>query len=213
MFTIDLLKGQNVAIKSRPEGIAIAATTFAVPVIIAMVMFGFYLRTRIVMSVQKQGIINYDKKIAKLSDAVELQKSFEDEKNVINSNLSEVASAVGRHTQWSPVLVTLVKNLPDSVVLTKLEVKQRSIKKKVPKKDDPQKMVDISVPVRTLQISVSGSPQHDCDKAVRDFRNRLRFSKLLEPKLEDIIVSQKADKLEGQDVVSYEIDCIFKPQL
>jgi len=213
MFTIDLLKGQAVPIKRGPESIVITAVTFAVPIIVAIVMFGFYLSNKITISVQKQRIVSHKADIDKLSEAADLQKSFEQEKKAINNCLSEVSSSLDRHTQWSPVLVTVVKNMPDSMILTRLEVKQRSIKKKVPKKDDPEKMVDISVPVRTLQISVSGSPQHDCDKAVRDFRNRLRFSKLLEPKLEDIIVSQKTGTLEGQKVISYEIDCIFKPQL
>jgi len=211
MFTIDLLKGKGIPVKSRPEGVVIAAVTSAVPVIIAIVMFGFYLSDRIVISVQKQRIVSYQANIDKLSEATELQKSFEEEKSAINSCLSEIASSIGRHTQWSPVLVTLVENMPHSMVLTKLEVKQHSVKRKVPRRDDPNKMVDISVPVRTLQMSVSGNPQYNCDEAVRDFRNRLRFSKLLRPKLEDIRVSQKSDTLEGQDVVSYEIDCIFKP--
>ena len=211
MFTIDLLKGQGIPIKRGPETVVIAAVTFVVPIIIAIVMFGLYLSNKIIISVQKQEIVSYQAKIDQLSDAAELQKSFEEEKKLINSCLSEVSSSIGKHTQWSPVLVTLVKNMPDSMVLTKLEVKQRSVKRKIPKKDDPQKMVDISVPVRTLQMSVSGSPQYNCDEAVRDFRNRLRFSKSLKSKLEDIRVSQETDTLEGQDVVSYEIDCIFKP--
>ncbi|MHC4570931.1 MAG: hypothetical protein ACYS0C_02485 [Planctomycetota bacterium] len=213
MFTIDLLKGQGVPIKSRPEGIAVTAVTFAVPVIIAIVMFGFYLSNRIVISVQKQRIVSCQANIDKLSDAAELKESFEREKKSINSCLSEVASALGRHPQWSDILVTLVENMPDSMVLTRLEAKEHSVKRKVPKKDDPGKTVDISVPARTLQMSVSGNPHYNSDKAVRDFRNRLRFSTLLGPKLEDIRVSQKSDKLEGQDVASYEIDCIFKPEL
>jgi len=212
MFTIDLLKGQCIPIKSRPESVAVAAVTFAVPVIIAIVMFGFYLSNRVVISVQKQRIVNYEANIDKLSDATELQKSFEQEKKAIGSCLSEVSSAIGRHTQWSPILVTMVKNMPDSMLLTKLEVKEHSVRRKVPKRNDPGKMVDISVPVRTLQMSISGSPQYDCDRAVRDFRNSLRSSSLLGPKLEDIRVSQKSDTLEGQRVVSYEIDCIFKPE-
>jgi len=109
--------------------------------------------------------------------------------------------------------MTLVENIPDSVVLTSLEVKQRSVKRKVPQKDDPKKMINISVPVRTLHISVCGSPQINCDEAVRDFGDRLRSSALLGPKLEDIRVSQGFDTLQNQDVVSYEIDCIFKPGL
>lgn len=212
MFTIDLLKGQCIPIKSRPESVAVTAVTFAVPVIIAIVMFGFYLSNGVVISVQKQRIVNYEANIDKLSDATELQKSFEQEKKAIGSCLSEVSSAIGRHTQWSPILVTMVKNMPDSMVLTKLEVKEHSVRRKVPKRNDPGKMVDISVPVRTLQMSISGSPQYDCDRAVRDFRNSLRSSSLLGPKLEDIRVSQKSDTLEGQSVVSYEIDCIFKPE-
>ncbi len=213
MFTIDLLKGQGIPIKSRPENIAVGAVTFAVPVIVAIVMFGFYLSDRVVISVQRQGIVNYESNIGKLSEAAELQKSFEREKNAISGCLSDVSSAIGKHTQWSDILVVLVKNMPDSMVLTRLEAKERSVRRKVPQKGDPGKMVSISVPVRTLQMSISGNSHYNCDKAVRDFRDRLRFSTLLGPKLEDIRVSQKSDTLDGRDVISYEIDCIFKPQL
>jgi len=209
MFTIDLLKGESIPIKSKPEGIAAATATFAVPVIVAIVMFGFYLINSIAISIQKQEIVNYETKTNELSDAVELQKSFEKEENVINSSLSEVSSSIGRHTQWSPVLVTLAENMPDSMVLTNLEVEQRFVRSKVPKKDDPQTMVNINVPVRTLRLSVSGKPQDNWEEAVRDFRDRLRFSTVLGPKLEDIRVSQHVEK----DVVCYEIDCIFKPGL
>jgi Tfp pilus assembly protein PilN len=213
MFTIDLLKGQGIPIKSRPCGVAIAALAFAVPVLVAMTMLGFYLSNRIVIKVAKQEIVNYEKNIETLSDAVELQKSFEAEKNNINNCLSEVLSSIGRYTQWSPILTTVVENMPDSMVLTRLEAKQRSVNKKVPKKEDPNKMADVSVPASTLRMSVSGRSQANNDKAVKDFKDRLRLSALLAPKLEDIIVSQKSDTFEGRDVVSYEIDCIFKPEL
>jgi hypothetical protein len=213
MFTIDLLKGQGIPIKSRPCGVAIAAMVFAVPIFVAMVMLGFYLGDRIVISTKKQAIVNYERYINKLSDAVKLQESFEKEKSNINNCLSEALSSADRHTQWSPILATVVENMPDSMVLTRLEVKQRPANKKVPQKDDPNKMIDVSVPASTLQMSVSGRSQANNDKAVKDFKDRLRLSALLAPKLEDIIVSQKSDTFEGQDVVSYEIDCIFKPEL
>ncbi len=213
MFTIDLLKGQGIPIKTKPEDIAIVAAIFTVPIIITIVMFGFYLINSVAISIQKQEIINYEAKIAGLSDAVKLQKSLENEKNAVISSLAEVGSSIGRHTQWSPVLATLVKNMPDSVILTELELKQHSIRRKVPAKNDPKNVTIITVPVRTLRMRVSGSPQSNCDKAIRDFRDSLRFSTLLEPKLEDIKVSQEFATLGDQDVVSYEIDCIFKPGL
>jgi len=218
MFTIDLLKGKGIPIKSGPEGIAISVVTFTVPVIIAIVMFGRYVHTNIITSIQKQGVAIYETRFDQLSDAVESQTSLEKEKKAINSSLLEVSSSIGRYTQWSPILATLVKNIPDSMVLTRLEVKQSSTKRKVPAKKDPKKMVNITVPVKMLKMSICGSPQSTLtpdkfDRAVRVFRNRLRSSTSLGQKLEDIKVSQQLSKLEGEDVVCYEMDCIFKPEL
>ena len=213
MFTIDLLKGQGIPIKSKPAGIAVTAGTIVVPIIIGTVMLGIYLHTRVVVSVLKQEVTNYEAKIAKFSEAVTLQKAFEEEKNFISSCLSEVSSSIGRRSQWSPVLESLVTNLPNSVVLTEFEVKPGSIRKKVPKKDNPKSLVEANVPIDVLHMTVSGSPHSDFYGVVKEFRDRLRFSTVLGPKLEDIRVSQKVVKLEDQDVVSYDIDCIFKPKL
>ncbi|MCK5642666.1 MAG: hypothetical protein KAJ19_17795 [Gammaproteobacteria bacterium] len=215
MFKVDLLKGQGVPIRSRPEGIAVAAVTFAVPIVIAIIMFGIYMSNKIVMSVQKQDIASYNERIKsdKLWKAVELQEAFEDEKVSTNSHLEEVSESVVRYTQWSPILLTLVKSMPESAVLTKLTVKQRSIRKKVPQKGDPTKMVDVSLPAISLQMKICGTSKTGYDEEIKKFRDRLRSSAYLGPKLEDIIVSQGFDKVDGRDVVAYDIDCIFRPEL
>ena len=213
MFTIDLLKGQCVPVKKGPEAIIITLAAFVVPIVVAVTMFSFYLSNRVVISVQKKGIASYEEKISKLSYALELKASFEREKQVINSCLSEVSSSIDRHAQWSPVLVTVVKNMPDSMILTKIGVRQTSVKRKLPRKDDPTKFVDASVPIRTLEMTLSGKPEVNCDMAVKSFRDHLRASETLGPKIEDIRVSQKADLLNGQAVVSYDVDCVFKPEL
>jgi len=213
MFTIDLLKGRGIPVKSRPRNIAVAAVAVVVPVIITIAMFGFFLHNRIIISIKQNTIGNYETRIGGLSDAIEMKKSFEEEKSVYGNCLSEVSSSLDWHTQWSPVLVTLVKNIPDSVMLTALDVTQRSTRIKVPQKNDPAKMIDVSVPVRTLQMKVAGRPQTNCDEAIRDFSEILRSSSLLGPKLENIMISQGLGKLKDQEVVSYQIDCIFKPGL
>jgi len=213
MFTIDLLKGQGIPMKSSPGGIAIAGVTAAVPMYMAIIMFGFYLNDITHVSIKEQEIVRYQAEIDKLSGAMELQKSLEKEKIIYGNCLSEVKSSISKYIQWSPVLVTIVENMPDSVMLTGLEVKQHTVRKKVPKKDNPQEMVEKNVPVRVLQMSVSGSPQYDCGKAVMDFQDSLRSSVFLGPKLESIGYSQESENLEGQDVASYEIECVFKTRL
>jgi hypothetical protein len=213
MFKIDLLKGEAIPIKSRPEGIAIGALTFTVPIIVIIVMFGLYVSNGIAMSIQKRDIAKYIKKTKALSGAVMLQKSLEREKGAIGSSLSEVASSIGKHVQWSPVLALLARHIPESMVLTSVEVKQRTETKRVPSKKDTKKMVNISVTARTLKMNICGSPDSDCDKMVRNFQDDLRFSTLLGPKLEKVKVSQEFDKLDGEDAICYTIDCIFKPGL
>jgi len=176
-------------------------------------MSGLYLNDKIAVSMKEQETARYQAEIDKLSDAVELQESLEKEKTAYGVHLLEVKSSINRYIQWSPVLVTLVENMPNSVMLNGLEVKQHSIRKKVPKKDKPQEMIDKNVPVRILRMSVSGSPQYNCDKAVRDFRDSLLSSAFLGPRLENIGVSQESGTLEGKDIASYEIDCVFKARL
>jgi Tfp pilus assembly protein PilN len=211
MFTIDLLQGQGVPAKSRPRNIAIGAAAVVAPIIIAIAMFSFYLRNKVVISIQKNAIANFKTKIAGMSDVIELKKSFDEQKKTYNNCLSEVSGNLDRHAQWSPVLVTVVKNMPESVVLTALDVKQRSTKIKVPQKDDPKKMIDTAVPLRTLQMTVAGRPQSNSDEAIKDFSERLRSSSLLGPRLENIRIAQGVAKLGEEEVISYQIDCIFKP--
>lgn len=214
MYTIDLLKGQGIPEKPKPQGIALLAMTFAVPAVMAIFLFGYYLRNSVIIEIKNQNIKSYDAKMEKLSTAVELRRSFESEKGQINSCLAEVGRTIGRHVQWSGILTALVENIPDSVILTKLEVKDTSVKKKVPIDGDSKKMVEKNVAVKALKMSVSGRSNSNCDRDVKTFRDRLRFSDTLGPKLQDVvIVSQGFGTLDDDDVVSYEIECIFKPEI
>ena len=213
MFKIDLLKGQGLPLKSSPGGIAIVAVTIAIPLYILIIMFGFHVNDKTYMSIREQEIGRCQSGIDKLSDAVKLQESLEKEKILYDACLAEVKSSIGKYVQWSPVLVTMVENMPNSVMLTGLEVRQDSVRRKVPKPDNPQEMIERSVPFNILHMSISGGPQYDCNKEVRDFQDRLQSSAFLGPKLENIVVSRESETLKGQDVASYEIDCVFKPRL
>jgi Tfp pilus assembly protein PilN len=213
MFTIDLLKGQGIPRRSEPIAIAITAIAVAVPLLVSIVMLDRYLQTRTLISIQRQAIMNHQAEIGKLSAVVEMQESFQKEKALITNGLSEVSSCLVRYIQWSPVLVTLVKNMPERMVLTELSVKEESVRRLVSSKGHPNEMVNMQVPSRILSLKLRGNSQYNCDRAVRDFRDRLKSSTLLGSRLEDIVVSQESDRLEERDVVSYSMDCVFKPQL
>ncbi|MFH1371062.1 MAG: hypothetical protein ABII09_07250 [Planctomycetota bacterium] len=212
MFTIDLLKGEHLPVKTKPQGIALFVATFAVPVLVAIFIVGYYIRNEVIISIKKQTITSLETQVQRLSDSLKLKESCEKEKSSVHACLADVAESIHKHIQWSPVLVTLVENLPDSVVLTNLEVKEQSIRRKVAAKDGSNKKIDTSVIVETLKMRVSGDPTYNCDIEVKAFRDRLRASSQLGSKLEDIVIaSQGHDTLDGRDVVAYDIECIFKP--
>jgi len=213
MFTIDLLKGAGLPEKGKARNMALAAAASAVPLVAAIAMFSVYLQGEIDISIQSGKIARWKASTDTLSDAVARQKELEREKALYGAYTAEVEDAMGRHTQWSPILATVASNMPESVVLTALEVKKHAVRMKVTTKEDPEKTRDVSVPVPTLRMNLAATPQPDGDKDVKDFRSRLLASALLGSRLEDITVSQKADKLNGLEVVSYEINCLFKPKL
>ncbi len=213
MFNIDLLKGQGLPVKTKPQGIAIFVATFAVPALVAILLGGYYVRNQVLVSVQKQKIISFENQTQKLADALKIKESFEKDKNAVNTCMTDVSEFLRGHFQWTPVLVTLVENLPDSVVLTNLEIKKSSIKRKIAKGETVKKG-DVAIPVRTLKMRVSAPPSYNSELEVRAFRDKLRASKVLGPKLDDIVIaSQGHDTLDGRDVVSFDIDCVFKPGL
>ena len=211
MFTIDLLKGQGIPLKHRPQGIAITVVALLVPVVILIAMVSFYMSNQVSINVVQQRIARCDESIIGLAREVQLQKEFNDQKNTINLGLKEVAGNIGNHMQWSPVILEIVQNLPKNVKLKRLEGHQSMETRKIAKKGSPGTKVDTTVLIRRLHVSVSGNISANCDQAVKDFREKLYGSEVIGKLLEDVRVSQEYDNINGGQMVSYQIDCIFKP--
>ena len=209
---IDLLKGKGLPEKTQPHRIAAAAALLTIPLLTLIIMAGMYIVNGIEIKTNKKFIESYNKKISELSDVIEFKNSLDKEKQSINAALSEVASAVKRHTQWSPILSELTDNIPDSMTLTKLTAAQELVKQK-PSDKNTDKTKNITIPKRTLQISLCGSPGSNSDLAVKQFGDRIRLSKIIGPKIEDIRISQKTDSIEKKEIILYQIDCILKTEI
>lgn len=213
MFTIDLLNGQGRPQKTKPGGVVIVALTAVLPVLLGLGTFGLYLHNKVTISLKDREIERNEARIEKFSDALEFRDALMKEKTTYGDCLSEVGSIIKHYSQWSPILTTVVENMPETVVLTLLEVERKTTKIKVFDEDDPKEKKEIEVPYRILRLSVSGGPQQNCDEAVRHFQERLRTSDLLGPRLEKINVSRNSRRIKKQDIFTYEITCTFKPRL
>jgi Tfp pilus assembly protein PilN len=212
MYTVDLLKGRCIPTRSSPKLAVLTAGVVAVPAFAAVFFLGCFLNNQLLMAAQRRGISKYQTMIDDLANS-ERQLSLRKRQADAVEDLLDVATAVAQYTQWSPVLETLVESMPDSLILTGLEVSERPVRKKVPRPDDPKKSVEVSVPARTLRVRLTGGTETGCDRQVRRLTDRLRVSAAMKALLDDVRVSQGFDQFEGRRAVSYQIDCIFKPGL
>lgn len=211
MYTVDLLQGEGIPIRSRPGGVAFACLIVVVPFLAATGMTRYYLDNDIVITIQKQQENRLTTAVQALSSAVQKREALEKEKAEATQTLSEVKTALGEHHQWSPVLASLLESLSDTLVLTRLEARHDTIRAKVSVKDDPAKKIDTNVPVRVLKICVCGKDKESSSEAVRRLQEGLRSAPALGPLLDTITVSQDATILDGHEAALYELNCVFKP--
>lgn len=211
MYEVDLLKGEGVPIRSRPGGIAFACMVIAVPLIVGIAIASIYLEHRVAASVQRQQLTRLQRVIATLSEALETKHALEKQQAASRHLLGDIKTALTGHTQWSGVLTTVVDCLPSTLILTKLAARRDTVRRQVPAKDNPETTIDITVPRRTLHIGVCGYDAHAAYQAVRNFQDRLRSSPVLGPYIDTVTVSQESQTLDGEPVVSYELNCAFKP--
>jgi len=211
MYKVDLLKGEGIPIRSRPGGIAFACLMVVVPMIVGGAIVSIYLEHRVAASVQMQQLHRLRGAVATLSHALETKRALQEQRSAGLQLIGDIKTALTERTQWSPVLATVIDCMPHSLILTRLQARQHSERRQIPSRDDPGATMDVDVPVRTLQIGVCGYQEQTAYRAVRDFQERLRLSDLLASRLDALTISQAAQTLNGQEVFSYELNCVFKP--
>ncbi len=209
MFTIDLLKGQGIPIKSRPGGAALLAVTIAVPVIAIIIMLGNYARASAVLSTQRWALSNTKSRIADLISSVQLQEETLREINDIKACFVEVTDVIQQQVQWSPILEVIADNMPDTLIMENIVIRSDDIRVKVVDRNISDRTLDISVPQRILTMTLYGKLAADTDIAVRNFLTALRNSNALNKKTERIEpFSQYNDDIKN--VTYYSIECVFK---
>jgi len=212
-YTIDLLKGEVGPIRSRPGGAAFACLLVVVPLLVGVAGLSMYLDGRVALAIREQQVSRLTQATEGLAAAVRKKEKLLEEKAEAAKVLSEVQMVLAGRMQWSPILAWVAENLSDTLVLTKLEVRQNTVRVKVPAKNDPGMKINVSVPMPELRLSVCGKGRENSSEAVRRLQENLRSSAVLGPRLDTITVSQSATTLDGQEAVQYELNCLLQPMM
>jgi hypothetical protein len=210
MHTIDLLKGQGVPAKATLGSVVIVAVIVAVPILAGAVLLDRYLGNKEIIAIDRQAIANARETVDRFAADVKFQERQEQQHRAANTRLVEVKSCLGDYIQWSPVLVTLVENMPAEMVMSKLSAEVRRSRERVFRNNDPNRPVNVTLTKRTLVLDISGRAGGSYDAVVRDYGERLKKSSALGPKLENIVVSQKAGQFGNEKTVTYTMNLMFK---
>lgn len=214
-YEIDLLNGKGLPVKSRPEAIVIGVATVLVPVIAALMLFGYYVHAKVSVSVLEGQVASCEQRIEEddLQEVVKLQNELKNRKQGIEKCLAELEQNIDAHFQWSKIVIELVEILPDNMLLTEMSGKQRYVKKKVADPQKPDVMKEVSLPQRSLRLGLKGPAWDNCDAAVKNFKSRVQESEVFGDKVEDMIVSQEIEDVKGEEYAIYFVDCIFRTGL
>ncbi|UCD00053.1 MAG: hypothetical protein JSW66_09255 [Phycisphaerales bacterium] len=210
MHTIDLLRGEGVPAKATPGSVCLVAVIVAVPILAGSVMAGRYLQNAIVVGIDRQAITTAQGTIDQYEADVAFKEQMEKRQAGVNTKLAEVKSCLGESVQWTPMLMTLVRNLPARMVMSRLSAETRQSRERVFRDNDPNKPVNVTVTRRTLVLDLTGSAGGDYDGVVRAYGERLKRSPVLGPRLENIVHEQKPGELGDETGISYTMSLMFK---
>jgi hypothetical protein len=205
MHTIDLLRGQGIPAKTTLGSVVMIIVIITLPILAAAGMVDRYIQNKTEIGIKQKAIDKEQTTIEEFVDAVKLKETILKQQNIIRSKLSEVSSCLGRYIQWSPVLITLAENMPRGMIMNALRAECTVERQRVAGEKDPKSTIK-----RTLILDISGTERRDYGDDIENYSRRLKTSKGLGPKLEDIVVSQKPGSTGDINTVSYTMNLMFK---
>lgn len=209
MHNIDLLKGQGIPAKATTGGIIVLTVMVIVPILVAAGMLDWYLQTGIYIETMQQKIVTAGETIAEHKSDVDMKRSLEQEIKRVNGKLSEVSRSLDIFVQWTPVLTTLAKNMPNPMIMKDLTAQSQSTRRTTRRNVDPNKPISIPVPERRLVMNIGGSKPGSYDQTVQRYQEQLNSSPVLKPRIKEIIPSKEAG-IGIDQTESYVMNMIFK---
>ena len=199
LFTIDLLKGQGKP-KLKPKGtLLLIAAAMVLPLIVFLVMTGKYVSAQIDIPIKTQ-------QLEKARQAGDGQlKMYDTQIEKCKKYLAEVSVALKSQVQWSDRLTGIIQNMPNSVILDKLECKTVSYSQREQSKEDPQKTITISGSRKVLSMIFFAEGDRAADSDMQEY-----VGKLTELGLNAIIKNQENVYVNEEKVKKYQVECVLE---
>lgn len=211
-YTIDLLQGQGLPPQSRPAMVALAVVPLLIPVLATVAMAACWkhnaclIETKQAVAAQHQDQIQRNQE--QLDQFLAAQKQILEKKHQV----TQIAKSLKTEIQISPLLFNLIQDLPQSLMLIKMDLEYNPIRRKV---TDPKSgnVSFQSIIQRNLKLIVAGADNAQVDELVNSYIQTLRKSEFLRDHAQEIrIAAREQDELNEKPIIQYTIECQFKEQ-
>jgi hypothetical protein len=181
---------------------------FSIPILIFVMMTSSYAQSRIVIDNHRKTLSHYEKRFGNLKNHMVKEELISQRYQALNDSLHEVKDMLDNNTQWVPILATIEKLLPPTLSIERMEVKIKTFQKPVAQRENPEVEINITIYKRILTIYLQSTSKINSDETVTRFKNNLASSPLLQKQIRDITISsRKPERIDGIDVMSYEMNC------
>jgi hypothetical protein len=213
MYEINMLKERQLP-GNHWLSMAALGVAFVVPLVLAFIMSMVYFEDKASLAIEQEALSDYEFQLREFDDARKRVDSIVLENQQMSASLSDVVEVLGRHSQWTDILLTISHNLPDTLRVNKLDVIGKMVTRTVDQRYGDKKKINISVPTRTLVVSLYSVSADGNDAAVRDFQRSLMVAEVFQECVKDVMIAlREPDKIQGNDVVRYELNCVLNTKL
>jgi hypothetical protein len=208
MYTIDLLKSNGLPLRSNMKNAVNVGLLFSIPILIFVMMTSSYAQSRILIDNHRKTLGHYENRFANLKKHMMKEELISQRYKALNDSLHEVKDTLNNNIQWTPSLAMIERLLPSTLSIERMEVKIKTFQKAVAQREKPEVKINITIYKRILTIYLQSSSKINSDETVTRFKNNLASSPLLQKQIRDITISsRKPERIDGIDVMSYEMNC------
>lgn len=212
MYTIDLLQGSGLPLKSRPGRMALALVPVLIPLMAGVLTAGNWMHRETLIKAEQSRVESNDEQLQRFRQDLETYRFRQVRILDAQHRLKVVNKLLTTELAVSPLVLELVRTLPDSVFFQEFELEYLpKYEQKQGEKKGEQRIVRRVR--RTLRLSLIGPNLIESDQAVNQYIQDLRNNPALSEALYEVrIVSREPGSNDDMNQVLYSIECQLKEQ-
>lgn len=209
MYQLNMIKGRQLP-DNNWSVMVVTGVAFILPIVLGFVISIGYFDEKASLNAYQGILTDYEFQLREMEVAKKRVDKVASANEKKSARLGDVGEVLLRHTQWTDILMAISNNLPESLQVNKLNVMRKSLRKTVDQRYGSAKKINISMPARTLVVSLYSAGMQGDDAAVRKLQRSLLEAEAFRKRVTDVVIaSREPDIIDGQDVVRYELNCIM----